>query len=151
MVVAFQLLLVMGTCQAVVDCIAEPITGTGHMSFRAKTMVAQCVTTLLALGILVPIAGIRGAALAQLVVFVPFAALLFAAGARRAGTSAGALWGRLRPVAAALSLQLVVTSGVLIGLIASGVTDSVAACVAAVAGLMACIPLLFRTLAGIRA
>jgi O-antigen/teichoic acid export membrane protein len=150
MVAAFQILLVAGIGQTVIDGIAEPITGTGHMSFRAKAMVAQCAASIVALLILVPIAGIRGAALVQLLMFIPLAVLLFTAGARRAGTSPRALWGRLRPVAAALSLQLVVTFGVLVGLIAFGATDSVSACVAAVIGLTASVPLLVRALIRIR-
>jgi teichuronic acid exporter len=116
------------------------------MRFRAKVMVARCVATLVVLGILASIAGIRGAALAQLLVFVPYATLYFTAGARRAGTSPAALWHRLRPIAAALSVQLVVSSAALIGLVASGVADSVSACVAAVIGLAACTPVLLRTL-----
>jgi teichuronic acid exporter len=150
MVVAFQVLLVVGVGRAIVNCIADPLTGTGYMPWRAKFMIVQCVATLLALVILVPIAGIGGAALAQLVVLVPYAALYFTAGARRAGTSPAALWRRLRPVAAAFGVQLVVTSTVLIGLIASGVADSVSACVAAVVGLVACGPMLLRTLIRMR-
>lgn len=146
MVAAFQVLLVIGICQTVVDCIAEPISGTGHMSLRAKAMVAQCAVSVAALLIVVPMTGIRGAALVQLVMFVPFAVLLFTAGARRAGTTPRALCARLRPAAAAVSLQLVVTSGLIVALIASGATNSVATCVAAVVGLLACVPLLLRTL-----
>jgi teichuronic acid exporter len=146
MVVAFQVLLVVGVVDAIVNCIGEPLSGTGYMPFRAKVMVARCVATLLALGILVPIGGIRGAALAQLLVFVPYTALYFTAGARRAGTSLAALWRRLRPVAVALGVQLVASSAVLISLVASGVANSVSACAAAVVGLAACAPMLLRTL-----
>jgi teichuronic acid exporter len=150
MVVVFQVLLVVGVGRAIVGCIAEPLTGTGYMPWRAKIMIAQCVVTLLALGILVPIWGIRGAALAQLIVFVPYAALYFTAGARRADTSLAALWHGLHPVIAALGVQLVVSAAVLLGLIASGVPDSVSACAAAAVGLTACGPVVFRTLSRIR-
>ncbi|ORA26995.1 hypothetical protein BST13_31120 [Mycobacterium aquaticum] len=150
MVSAFQILLVVGVCQAVVDCIVEPITGTGHISLRAKAMVAQCLTTVLALGILVPLAGIRGAAAAQLLAFVPIAAVLTVAGTHRAGTTPRALWGRLRPVAAGLSLQLIVTFSVLIVLIACGAGNSVSACVAAAVGYLACVPVLLPTLLRMR-
>jgi teichuronic acid exporter len=150
MVVAFQVLLVVGVGHAIVNFIGEPLSGAGHMPFRAKVMVARCAATLLALGILVPIGGIRGAALAQLLVFVPYAALYFTAGARRAGTSLAALSRTLRPVVAALCVQLVVSSAVLVGLVASGVGNSVSACTAAVVGLAACTPLLLRTLARMR-
>jgi O-antigen/teichoic acid export membrane protein len=150
MVVAFQVLLLVGVVDATVGCIVEPLTGRGYMPFRAKVMAVRCVATLLALVVLVPIGGIRGAALAQVLVFVPYAVLYFTAGARRAGTSPAALWLRLRPVAAALGLQVIVSSAVLFGLIASGVADAVSACVAAVVGLVACVPVLLRTLARMR-
>jgi O-antigen/teichoic acid export membrane protein len=149
-VIVIQVLLVVGVGNAIVNCIVEPLTGTGYMPFRAKIMIAQCVATLLALVILVPIWGLRGAALAQLLVFVPYAALYFTAGARRAGTSPAALWRRLRPVAAALCMQLVATSTVLIGLTSSGVARSVSACAAAVVGLLACSPMLLRSLTRMR-
>ncbi len=150
MVIAFQLLLIVGVVDAIVNCIGEPLSGTGYMPFRAKVVVVRCVATLLALLILVPIGGIRGAALAQLLVFAPYAAVYFTAGARRAGTSPAALWHRLAPIAAALSVQLVASSAVLIGLTASGVANSVSACAAAVVGLTACAPVLLRTLARMR-
>lgn len=150
MVPVFQVLLVVGIGNAVINCIAEPLTGKGYMPFRAKVMVAQCVATVTALGILVPIGGILGAALAQLLVFLPCATVFFTAGARRADTSTEALWRSLRPVAVAFVVQLAVSSAVLIGLLASGATDSVSACVAAVAGLLAVGPVLWRTLGRIR-
>jgi teichuronic acid exporter len=145
MVSAFQVLLVAGVLDAIVNCIGEPLAGMGHMRFRANVMVVRCGATLLALAILVPIDGIRGAALAELLVFVPAAALYVTAGARRAGTSPAALWLRLRPVAAAVSVQLSVTFTVLISLVLSGVAESVAECVASAIGLIACIPVLLRT------
>lgn len=149
-VVAFQVLLAVGVGDAIVNCIGETITGTGHMSFRAKLMVARGMAMLLALGILVPIGGIVGAALAQLFVFVPYAVLFVTAGARRAGTSPAALWRRLRPVAEAVTVQLIVTFAVLGSLVMSGVAESVSACAAAIVGLMACMPFLYRTLTRVR-
>jgi O-antigen/teichoic acid export membrane protein len=150
MVGAFQVLLVAGVLDAIVNCIGEPLSGTGHMRFRAKVMVVRCLATLLALSILVPIGGIRGAALAELLVFLPAAALYLTAGARRAGTSSAALWRRLRPVAAAVSVQLVATFAVLGSLTAAGAGESISAWAASVAGLIACVPLLVRTLLRIR-
>jgi O-antigen/teichoic acid export membrane protein len=144
MVVPFQLLLVVGVGQAIVNCIGEALSGNGHIEFRAKVMVARCGATLAALVVLVSIDGIRGAAFAQLLVFVPYAALYATAGARRAGTSAGALWLRLRPVAALLAAQLAVTGTAFAALSASGRTHSVAVCAAAVVGLVVCAPLLIR-------
>jgi O-antigen/teichoic acid export membrane protein len=150
MVGAFQVLLVAGVLDAIANCIGEPLAGTGHMRFRAKVMVVRCVATLLALSILVPIGGIRGAALAELIVFVPAAALYFTVGARLAGTSSAALWRRLHPAATAVGVQVAVTFAVLGSLMASGVAESISACAASVVGLIACIPLLLRTLLRIR-
>jgi len=144
MIVPFQLLLVVGVGHAILNCIGETLSGNGHIEFRAKVMVARCIGTLLALMVLVSIDGIRGAALAQLLVFVPYATLYATAGARRAGTSALALWRRLRPVVALLVVQLAVTCGVLVALSHGGATESVAASVAATVGLATCAPLLVR-------
>lgn len=110
MVVPFQVLLVVGIGDAIVNCIGETLSGNGHIAFRTKVMAARCAATLLALVILVSLDGIRGAAVAQLVVFVPYSVLYFTAGARRADSSAGALLRRLRPVAVLLALQLAVTA-----------------------------------------
>ena len=93
--------------------------------------------------VLVPVDGIRGAALAQLIVFVPYAAVYVTAGARRAGTSATALGRQLRPVALALVAQLAVSGAVAVALAALAVSDAVISCAAAAAGLAICAPLLY--------
>lgn len=142
----FQMLLVVGVGYAVVNCIGEALSGTGHIAFRAKAMVGRGVVTLLALVILVPSSGIHGAALAQLLVFAAYTVLFVTAGARRAGTSPAGLWRSLRPLAAALSVQMAVSCTVLVALAAAGAAASAAACTAAVVGLVACGPLLLRIL-----
>lgn len=147
MVVPFQVLLAVGVGHAIVNCIGEALSGNGHMAFRAKVMVARCVATLLALLILVPIDGIRGAALAQLVVFTAYAAIYATAGARRAGTSPAALWRGVRPVAVTASIQMVVGSAVLVALASSEAAGLIAACAAALVGLAAASRALFRTCA----
>ncbi len=101
----FQILLVIGIGNAVVNFIAEPLTGMGFMPFRAKLILAQGVATFVALAVLVPTDGIVGAAGAQLLVFLPYAAVYFTAGARRANTSAAALWRQLRPAVEAVALR----------------------------------------------
>lgn len=143
-VVAFQLLLVVGVGGAIVNCIAEALSGNGHIEFRAKTMVARGAATLIALLILVPIDGIRGAALAQIAVFIPYALLFATAGARRAGTSASALARQLRPVAMALGVQLAASGAAYLVLtVTLAMPEPVAACAAAGAGLAACVPVLY--------
>jgi len=146
----FQVLLVVGVGNAIVNCIAEPLTGKGFMPFRTRVMLAQSLATAAALFVLVPIGGIRGAAWAQLLVFVPYAAIYFTAGARRMDTTGRALLRGIRPAVAVLTLQVVVSSAVLLGLIGLGTSTGPAACWAAMAGLIAAAPLLVRAVAGMR-
>lgn len=146
----FQILLVIGIGNAVVNFIAEPLTGMGFMPFRAKLILAQGVATFVALAVLVPTDGIVGAAGAQLLVFLPYAAVYFTAGARRANTSAAALWRQLRPAVEAVALQIAVSAVVLIGLVGAGVPAPPSAGVAGVAGLLACVPMMLRSFARIR-
>ena len=147
----FQVLLIVGVGNAIVNCIAEPITGMGWMPFRTRIMLAQCLATLVALVILVPAHGIRGAAVAQLLVFVPYAAVYFTGGAKRAQTSLRSLWRAMRPAFAAFALQVLVSAVLLVTLIHLGVSGVVAACSAAVAGLAVNVPVLLRELSGMRA
>jgi O-antigen/teichoic acid export membrane protein len=142
----FQLLLVVGIGNAIVNCIAETLTGIGHMPFRVWIMIAQLAATLLALLLLVPLDGIRGAALAQLVVFVPYAAVYFIGGARRVGTSAAALWQGIRPAATICAVQATISAAAVFILMQAGATDAVAAGIAAMVGLAAATPLLVREL-----
>jgi O-antigen/teichoic acid export membrane protein len=146
MVPVFQVLLVVGIGNSVINCVAEPLTGMGYMPFRTKIMVMQGLLTLLALLVLVPIGGIFGAAVALLLVFLPYATIYVTAGARRADTSAAELWRNVRPAALAMGLQLVVTSVVAVGLLACGVSGSGASCVAAVIGWSATVPMVRRNL-----
>lgn len=150
MVVAFQILLVVGVGHAVVNCIGETLSGTGHIAFRTKVILVRCAATLSALAILVPIDGLRGAALAELAVFVPYAAVYATAGARRAGTSPAALARGTRSVAVTLGLQMVAGFAVLILLGGSETADWAAVATAAVVGLAACGPMLGRTYARMR-
>lgn len=146
----FQVLLVVGVGNAIVNCIAEPLTGKGYMPFRTRIMVVQSVATLLALLVLVPLDGIRGAAMAQLLVFLPYGALYFTAGARRADTSLRRLWLSVRPAVGVLGLQLAASSLVLVVLLASRMPEAASGCWAAVAGLAAGAPALIRALGGMR-
>lgn len=148
---AFQVLLVVGIGNAIVNCLAEPLTGMGFMPFRARIMVAQCLATLVALVVLVPIGGMLGAALAELLVFLPYAAVYLTAGARRAETSARALWSGIRPAFAMMLAQIFVSAVCALALIWLGLPHAVVACSAAVAGLSVAVPLMVRAVAGMRA
>lgn len=148
MVVAFQLLLVVGVGHAIVNCIGEALSGNGHIRFRAEVMVVRCLVTLLALLVLVPVDGIRGAALAQLVVFAPYAAVYLIAGARRAGTSARALARELRHVALILGAQLTVCAVVAAVLAGAGASHAVLLCGASVTALIVWLPMVYWLVVG---
>jgi O-antigen/teichoic acid export membrane protein len=132
-VVPFQVLLAAGIGHAIVNCVGEVLSGNGHIAFRAKVMIMRCAATLVALVILVHADGIRGAAVAQLIVLVVYAAILAPAGARRAGTSMAALGRAMRPAAVALLLQLVAAGAVLLALGNSATAELTAAAAAAIA------------------
>ena len=132
-VLPFQLLLAAGVGHAIVNCMGAVLSGNGHIAFRAKVMMVRCATTLIALLILVQTNGIRGAAVAQLIALVVYAALLVPAGAKRAGTSMLALGRTLRPAAVAMVVQLVAAVAVLLALGNSAATELIAAGAAATA------------------
>jgi O-antigen/teichoic acid export membrane protein len=142
MVAPLQVLLIVGMGQAIANCVGETLSGVGQIAFRAKVNAVWCVATVVALVVLVNIDGIRGAALAHLVVFVPYAAVYATAGARRAGTSPRELWGALRPTVIAVGWQSVATVVVAVGL--EGAGADLAACAGAFAGLLVAAVLLGR-------
>lgn len=137
MVVPFQLLVVAGVGYAIVNCIGEALSGAGGMDFRAKVNAGWCLATFVALVALVSVDGIRGAAIAHIVIFIGYAATYVTAGARRVGTDAKALWRALHPVLTAVALQAAVTAAVALALEGAGAARGLAAGVAAVAGLAA--------------
>ncbi|BBY19359.1 hypothetical protein MLIT_49510 [Mycolicibacterium litorale] len=151
MVVPFQILLAAGVGHAIVNCIGEALSGCGHIAFRAKVIVARCVVTLPLLVVLVAFDGMRGAALAQLISLLAYAAIYATAGARRAGTTPAALWRRLRPIALTVGLQTFAGCAVLLAMGGSGDAGMTAACAAGAVGLTVGGPLLFRRVGSVRA
>jgi O-antigen/teichoic acid export membrane protein len=141
----FQVLLIAAVGMAIVNCLGESLAGAGHMAFRAKIMVVRCVATFIGLVALVHIAGLTGAALAHLIVFVPCAVLYCSIGARLVGTSAGALWHRVRPALAALAIQISVTGAVALVLWGCGAPGVLTHTIAAVAGLATVLPWVIRS------
>jgi O-antigen/teichoic acid export membrane protein len=144
MVAPFQVLLLVGIGQSVVNCIGEALSGVGEIAFRAKVNVAWCAALFAALIVLVPADGIRGAALAHLVVFVPYAAVYATAGARRTGTSTRNLWGAIRPAVGAVGWQAAATGVVAIGLSAAGAAEGLAAGAGTLVGLAVVVAILSR-------
>ncbi len=140
----FQVLLVVAVAHTVVDCVGDTLSGLGQISFRAKLNVAWCGLLLLTMVILVRADGIRGAAFAHLVAFVPYAAVYMTVGARRAGISPRALWTALRPALLALGTQAAATLVAAVTARAMGSSKGVGAGIAALAGLAALAVILAR-------
>jgi O-antigen/teichoic acid export membrane protein len=134
-VAPFQVLLVVAVGHAIVECIGEALSGLGEIAFRAKLNVAWCLAMFVALIALVRVDGIRGAAIAHLAVFVPYAVAYATLGARRMGLSARELWQALRPIVQVVAIQTLVTALVLALLTNAGSPNSVAAGAGALAGL----------------
>lgn len=144
MVVPFQLLLVAGVGQALVSVIGESLSGTGNIRFRARVNVAWAVAMVAALIVLVSAAGIRGAALAHLLLYVPFAGVYAVWGARRLGLSTRDVAGALRGVAIPVALQAVATAGAVLALRATGWDAAAAGAAGAAVGGAVILVLLLR-------
>ena len=136
MVTPFQILVGAGVGYAIVNCIGEALSGGGRMEFRAKLNLAWGVAMFVALVVLVRADGIRGAAIAQLGVFVAYAAVYTTAGARRAGAEPRALWRALEPVLVVVVAQAAVTLAVMIALREAGASEGLVGALAAAAGLL---------------
>ena len=112
----------------------EALGGGGRIEFRAKVNVVWCLTMLAALIALVHLDGIRGAAVAQIGVFVAYAAVYATAGVRRAGAAPRTLWHAIRPILLAVGLQAAATWAALAVLEGAGAPHGLAAVVAAMFG-----------------
>jgi hypothetical protein len=134
MVLPFQLLVVAGVGHAIVNCIGESLSGTGHIAFLAKVNVVWVAALLVAVAVLVEIDGLTGAALAHLVLFVPFTVAYVVGGGRLLGLRARQLGAALAPVAGPVTAQAVVTVAVAVLLPEAGASADAAAVVATVAG-----------------
>jgi len=114
MVVPFQILLPVGVAQALIHVIAESLSGSGNIDLHARLQGVWALVLIPTLIVLVGAEGIRGAALAQLLVLLPLGTAYLVLGARRLGVAAGdlarPLAGFLAPVAAQLALTLAVVA-----------------------------------------
>jgi lipopolysaccharide exporter len=139
-VAPLQFLLIAGTLHAVTSVIGESLSGTGNIRLRVWSDGLWAFLTVGGVALLTQLDGIRGAALAHLVSFVPIALVYVLIGARRIGTSPSALWVALRDVLAAVAVQAVMTAATATAL--GGARDARAAAVGAAAGLAAAIAFL---------
>lgn len=144
MVVPFQILIVVGVSHAVYNTIAESLSGTGNVRFRARVESAWAAATFFAVFALVQLYGIQGAAAAHLLVFIPLAWVYIVKGTRRIGTDRHRLWLGLREVAMAVGVQGVLTFGLSTALHQGGVGAAAAAFGAAAVGFVAAVALLWR-------
>jgi O-antigen/teichoic acid export membrane protein len=145
MVVPFQLLLLAGVSHALLNVLGESLSGTGNIGFRARASMAWLVGMVGTLFLLVSLDGIRGAAIAHIVMFVPLGGAYAVWGARRIGLTAGQLGASLRGVVWPVAAQAAATAGLLLGLEEVGFDTPAAAVVGAGAGLALVAGLLWRS------
>jgi O-antigen/teichoic acid export membrane protein len=103
MVAPFQILVVVGVAHAILNVIGESLSGTGNIGFRARVNVVWMLGMIGALIVLVQADGIRGAALAHLVLYLPVAAAYGVWGMRRLGADPRQLGRALLPGGGALA------------------------------------------------
>jgi peptidoglycan/LPS O-acetylase OafA/YrhL/O-antigen/teichoic acid export membrane protein len=113
MVTPFQILLVVGVAHAVANVVAESLSGTGNVGFRARCDAPWAISTVLAVAVLGQSAGIRGAALAHLLMVVPLIGAYAVLGTRRIGTGPREVWRVMRAVLVPVGAQVAVTLGLL--------------------------------------
>jgi O-antigen/teichoic acid export membrane protein len=134
MVAPFQILLVVGVGHAMVGMIGESLSGTGGIGWRARVNAAWAAGMVGALILLVSADGIRGAAWAHAVMFVPFAAAYVFVGSGLIGLSGLRVLAAVASLVPPIAAQIVVTFGLLAGLESAGMEEGWAAVVAAVTG-----------------
>ncbi len=135
MVVPFQLMIIAGVAHGVLNVLAETFAGTGNARFRARVDVLWALGTLAAVVALTATHGIRGAAVAHLLMFTVLAGAYVALGLHRLGLSPRRLFGSLRGILLCVGGQSVIGAMVAAGLAVLGTPDAGVALGAAVAGL----------------
>jgi O-antigen/teichoic acid export membrane protein len=133
-VVPFQILLVAGVGHAIVNVIGESLAGTGNIKLHAWLHVVMCVTLAPAMLALVEVDGIRGAAIAHLIVFAIVASGYAVLGGRRLGITVRALGSALAPVARPVAGQALASGLLVLALGAVDVHGAVNALVATLGG-----------------
>ncbi|MFZ0042501.1 MAG: oligosaccharide flippase family protein [Solirubrobacteraceae bacterium] len=118
MVVPFEILVVVGICQGVVNILGEALAGAGVRSvrMRAQIDVTWAVATIIAIVIGVNLDGIRGAAIAHVFTFCGLAAAYAWRGRRGIDLPIAALLGAVSGVAGCVAVQGVITAAVCLGL-----------------------------------
>jgi O-antigen/teichoic acid export membrane protein len=145
MVVPFQILVAVGVGHAVLVALGDSLSGVGAIAWRARLHLIWSLAMIIVLIVFVRLDGINGAALAHLIVFVPFALAYVFWGTRRLATNGRAFAGALRSVAIPVAAQAALTVAVLALLERTfSVSPGLAAVAAACAGLVFVIAVFFR-------
>jgi O-antigen/teichoic acid export membrane protein len=144
MVAPFQILLVVGCGQAMVGMIGESLSGTGNIGWRARINAVWAAGMVGALIALVSADGIRGAAWAHAVMFVPLALAYGTLGARRLTLRPAQIGRAVWPLVLPVAVECVVTFGGAALLRTAGVEAGWAALGGAVAGVCAIAGVLLR-------
>jgi O-antigen/teichoic acid export membrane protein len=138
-VVPFQILVVVGVGQGLLNVLGEVFSGVGGDTVRRRSRIdlSWAVATLVAIAIGVQLGGIRGAAAAHVVTF-SFLAFAYAVwGARTIGLPVGTLLAQLRGVGACVLVQALVTAAAALGLLGLGASTLAAGLAGAAAGALA--------------
>jgi PST family polysaccharide transporter len=114
MVVPFQILITVGVGHAILVALGDSLSGVGAIAWRARLHLGWSVGMVIALVALVNLYGITGAALAHLVLFVPFAIAYLVWGTRHLQSNARTLLGALHEVALPVIAQLMLTAAALV-------------------------------------
>jgi O-antigen/teichoic acid export membrane protein len=142
MVTPLQILLVVGVAHAVVNVIGESLSGTGNIGFRARVNLVWMAGMLVGLVVLVQADGIRGAALAHLLLYAPVAIVYGVAGMRLLGADPRRLGRALQGVGGIVAGQAVITFALSFVLLNAGVARAVVGAVAVGIAVAAWAPML---------
>ena len=135
MVAPFQILWTVGVIHAVLAILREFLLGTGHVRLCVPIDFAWLLGVAAALAVLVSVDGMRGAALAHVVMAAPYAAAYMRYGLPRLGLGSRRFAGALTEVLLAVGVQGAATGILALGLPMLGAPRLLTACVAAAGGL----------------
>jgi O-antigen/teichoic acid export membrane protein len=147
-VVPFQILILVGVGQGILNMLGEVFAGAGGRSLyrRAYTDVVWAVATLAAIAVGVQVAGIRGAAAAHVITFSCLAAAYVWWVSRTIGITPGQIGAELRQIAACVLVQAAVTAA-LVGVFRAAGASSLTAGIAGAAGGVLALALMLRAVA----
>ncbi len=147
-VVPFQILVIVGVGQGIINMLGEVFAGAGGASLhrRAHTDVVWAIATLAAIAVGVQLDGIRGAATAHVITFSCLAAAYVLWVSRTIGIGPGRIAADLRQIIGCVLVQAVVTAALVVGLRSVG-ASSLAAGLAGAAGGVLALALMLRAVA----